>query len=236
MKRTTTVLYLMIGVLALLGCNSTSYQHPAIEGEWTEPVNGVCLSVQQIASTYQQQDHILLLVMAQNVSDKTVAWPGFRFEQCARLPLLEEGGYEKQVYYPANTRVYASPSEPRALDQYEQIEQLQAALDVESLLTPGEVRLYALRLYDPRELQQMARQLQRGLIYAHEMIWPGLNSHTSDGAWKLQLVYRPEGFPFQESENLLYKHVEIEDLWKGIEIKLPAIEIHWVPKRHPNGL
>lgn len=226
----------LIALWNLIGCHTpTQPIEPTIQANWTEPVNGVRMAVTQIAGN-TPDDHVLLLVMVQNVTDQDIEWPGIRAEPAVHL--RQPDGSDSPAGYGsfANLRVVVEPLDRRG-QHVIQHDALDEVMDRHRMLEPGETRLHAIRLEDVTS-QRMQRQQQRDVINAESVLWPGLTSHDSEGRWRVRLFYRPEGFPKPPSDGRLIDRAELEldEKWEGVEIEPPAIEIDWVPIPGPDDL
>lgn len=223
---------LLLGGALLTGCcaqqqASQSKPEPTIVGDWSEPVNGVRIAARYLASNASTDD-VMLLILAENVTDHAIDWPGIRPEESVRFAGEDPSkGYHS--WGRPNLRIVAErlDGQPkRALLQMQKDQLLERAYP----LRPREIHLQAIRLHDPEMLSLSAlTQADTSLIYIDDMLWPGVNDHDARGLWRLRLTYRPEGFPPAPGEERA--EVDLEEIkgWEGVEIELPPLTIHREP-------
>lgn len=237
MGRYTCLSTFMLGVFVFTGCHTPSQPiEPAIEANWTEPVNGVRLAVTQIAQN-TPSDHVLLLVMAHNTTDQRVDMPGMRAEPAVHVRQPDGTDESAGLGGHANLRIVVESLDGRAR-QVSEAAALDMLAEMHRMLEPGEIRMHAIRLEDQKAQRFQRLRQKDGTVYVEPVIWPGMSSHDTQGRWRIHLIYRPEGFPTPPRDGRLIERIEpaISDRWKGIEIEVPAIEIDWVPIPGPNDL
>lgn len=195
---------------------------PPIEGDWSEPVNGVQMSARIVepADGHPAKDLRLLLV-AWNTTDEPVDLPSLHPEQAVRAPALPGDEMPAMGRY-MNLRVVAEPL-GHAQDHSQVLHGLDQLREMERQLEPGEVRIYILRLRIIRqleqEMQQAVRQRRGFVVPEHTMDW----HHPASGTYRLHLTYRPEGFGIPSDQKAVDMELDL-GAWEGKQIQLSPIE------------
>lgn len=205
-----------------------------IRGEWSEPVNGLRMAVKQVR-TNTASDHLTLLILIENVTDKSVAWHGIRPEFAVIQGGIEDGQLrqqDRQQETPCRTgenlRIAIEPvfgGLRSAWDIHERLtEQLQ---EMHASLKPGEIRLHAIELRKPEARLQVAQQQRTwDTIEADTVYWPGINDAGDNRPYRITLTYRPDGaFPGKHTSEAL-ERLDTQD-WKGKQIDIPPIVVRW---------
>lgn len=205
-----------------------------IRGAWSEPVNGLRMSVKQISAN-TASDHLTLLILVENVSDQSVHWPGIRpMTRVFQSHSQQERHADRQVqrsHPDKNLLITIDPVRgPWQSDSsfYQQLSERMQEIHVP--IAPGEIRLHAIEITPPKQrLALMQMQREWTTIQADTVIWPLMNDLKNARRYRVSLTYRPDGmFPGIEDGEQVEK-LETED-WKGKQIDIPPIEIIWYPK------
>lgn len=214
------LVFVLLTLCALAGCQSApKTPDPVIAGDWSQPVNGVRMAARVVVGDGQ-----LLLILAHNTLDTEVEWPGISPEHVVHVQ-----GQEPFATFSdsKNLRIAAEPLEGQPVPRPQQLmtggglHQLGGAP-----LAPGEMRVYAIGLYETLAQHHQAQQT-RNAIHAKTMHWEGMSA--SEGAWRLHLTYRPEGFPPAPGEEVAERW-DIDPAWAGQQIDLPPVVVQVFPQ------
>lgn len=197
--------------------------HPVIDGDWSEPVNGIRMAVREIVGTSADCE-MWLLILIENTTRREVGWPGVIAENDVQFFGQPAGGSAPSG---ANLRIVAEPldEQPTVGQALLQLSGMMRQLDT---LAPGEIQLHAVRLHSG-ELLQQAMQQAPNQVEADSVYWPGLAEEAGVGRWRLWLTYRPEGFPQPPEEERL-ERAEMYNGWAGQQIDLPPVTVEVLPR------
>jgi len=188
---------------------------PSIEGEWSEPVNGVRMKMMHVMPYGGKSPDLTLLIFTQNVSDKPVDVPRIKPETFVEGLHIEK---DSRSITNANLRIIAEPADgqkpPQSIVKYAaELEEL----DSHNPIQPGEIRIFALKVVDDVELQYL-QQIAPDTIYAERITWPGFDDKRSIGRWRLHAIYLPSGFNPPDAE---LKWL-VDPQWLNRQIDLPV--------------
>lgn len=200
----------------------TVHPDPVIDGDWSEPVNGIRMAVREVRLPGGEEPGVTLLVLAHNVSGADVPWMTTNPEQEVRSYGAQPDTLNGWVN--DNLRIYASPVDRQhAFEGTDRLRSVHGGmLQPHAILRAGDIHILAIRLM-PRA-HNMPVQMSDNSVYSWSVDWPDMAEAT--GRWRLDLVYRPDGFPLPGDEGPVSGRDERVPGWAGKQIELPPIVIN----------
>jgi len=206
---------------------------PSMPGNWSEPVNGIRMSVRQVvrgsARAGDSYQDLNLILFVQNVGNEPVNLPRLEPELERRFGSLETMGEMVPDIGGPNLRIITQPLNDQLAEVTSRcFSPLQQRIEVlESPMSPGEIRVVLIQFEGQMQMRQaqQLRELEDGSIEGYAVSWPGL--HDTTGFWRVQLVYRPEGFVRQRDAAVSDEayRLEVDPSWSGQQIVLPPLYI-----------